>query len=249
MALGAYYRSVNSRAIAEPEPQLGGLGTQDQFAVQALREILESSAIKPAAVVAPWAVQDGSVDWRSQLPDHNLMLYPVNDAHMREVERSTFGTPLPAVGILTTTPVVLTKAEESFDDTPYGFDQVEAVYRLDDQKAVPTIYFLYWGRHREPSDAGGGNSSLQSASSMLGGTLVFPLELARTGQERPHPAVGFELALSTQLGQQPSAALPASAALVPAPATAKKVPWWIWTAVGGVAAYGGYRWWKGRKAG
>jgi hypothetical protein len=249
MALGAYFRAVESQPI--PEPQLDGLGSQDQFAVEALQELLEAQGIRPAAAMAPWGIQEGSVDWQAEHPDHSLLLYPISDGLLTQVEKSTFGMPVPAVAILTTTPVVLAKAREAYDDTPYRFHAVEGVYRLDDKKPVPTIYFLYWGHYREPNDSGGGRSALQSVASMLGGSLVFPLQLPRTGQERQHPSVTFQLALAAQLSGQPAAALPPTAvpsALAPSAAPAPSAAWWLLPVVGGLAAYGGYRWWKGRKS-
>lgn len=242
MVLGAYYGAHDNEPIA-------GLGASDQFAVQTLQELVQGlipgvPALSPLGVFAPWAKQDGAIDWVSAPPDHNQLIYPLTDQHVAAVKAATFGHELPMLAVLTANPMTLAKAEAAFDNTAYRFSGVEAIYSLDDKKPVPTIYFLYLGEVRDPGDPGGGKSAVSTAAQLLGGKLVSALPIPRTGTERSHPAVSFNLALSAQVS--PASPLPAN--VVPAAPTGRAPSkWWILPVVGGLAAAGGYYWWKGRR--
>lgn len=245
--LGAYYNNPQSQLVQDGVRGLGNLSTQDQFALQELQQILAGNVpgvpgSEAVGVFSPWGQQSGSVDWQTVQPDHDLVIYPISDQQISAVGRATFGIPLGFVAVITTSPVTLQKAEAAFDNTPFAFSHVEGIFRLDDAKSVPSIYFLYWGTIREPTSAGGGNSKMQSVADLLGGTLVFPLQIPRTGQERPLPAVSFSAALSTQLAATAPAVSPAVAASLVAapsalapPAPAAR-PWWLLPVVGGGAA-------------
>lgn len=244
--LGAYYEATDNQLI--DTEALSGLPAVDQFVQSAFQEVMSGQAGLPAAsplgIYVPWAVQNGGVDWQPEPNDSNLALYPISDDHLAAIKQLTFGTELPAVCVLTTTPVTLDAAAKAFDGTAYKFFQVEAIYRLADPKSLPTILFLYWADLRDPGDGGSGSASLASAANLMGGQLCYGLPSAKAPGQPNIPAIQFGTALAAQLAQTSPSPLAPVQPVVAAPPSAKPL---AVVAVAALAALGGYYWWKKRK--
>lgn len=260
MTLGAYYAN-------RPLEPISGLGaapileqTMADVAVNTMQSVLQS--IQPIGVFIPWAAQISDVDWKVVAPDTRYALYPVTADVLKTVEQTAFGQPVGFVTVLSTRPLSLDTAKAMFEGTPFEYFSADASYREDDSKGAPTIYFVYWGRLRPQAQTIGTYSTLEQKVRAGGGQLSFPVYVnVPAGAQQP--AIDFNLALRAQQGgglpptASPTAtpAMPGMPAVAPTtapPAAPVATPSstaptsgigkvLIVLAVGGVAAYAGYR--------
>jgi hypothetical protein len=256
MNLGAYYATKPLQAIsglgaAAPEQNLADV------AVSTMQALL--SAAKPLGTFVPWADQVGDVDWKVVSPDTRYALYPVTSDLLAATERAAFGQPVGFVTVFSTKPLLLSEAAALFNGTPYEYFSTDAVYRADDAKPAPTIYFVFWGRLRADAQTIGNYANLEKQANSAGAQLSFPVNMpVPAGVSQPQ--VDFNLAMRAQMMPAAAATTPLapaavtpSASLLPGAATAPQEPsTGIGTvlmviAVGGVAAYAGYRIVKSRK--
>lgn len=198
---------------------------------QALAEMLKT--LSPV-LLTPWASQEGSVDWSPVKPEWTVAVLPVKDQQLKVAQAAAFGHPVGLVAVLCQKPVTYQLAEAAFASSPYEMFGADAMYRQDDPKPTPRIWFLYWGQLR--GDASGGKTSMDAVAARLNGTLVFPTQLPLTGRERQAPALPFATALNTQL--PPAGVVNIQAAPPPgmlAKSSASSVPWPLLVLVGGAA--------------
>ena len=195
-----------------------------------------------------WATRKGDLSWdaRQSPPDVDLAVYELTDAAVAGAAEAAFGHPLPFVAILTDEPLTEARVEALWSNTAYEPHSTEALYRQDDARPVPMIYFLHWGLRMESADAPQRLRSLDARAQAALGTLVLGLQVPRTTTEREFPATPFDRALWTQLalaepnvqggGAEPVQAVVQqpvqAAALVP---TRRALPWWAAPTALGVA--------------
>ncbi len=229
----AYYRP-------EKSPEHVHLGTGYHLAVEAMLRTLKSSkAFAPLGVYMPWAKQNGAIHWTTiENPDHEVVIYPIAASTIDRVNQASYGCEVPWVAVLTQKPVQAIVAEQAWDATRYDLFEVEAVYDVDDNRPAPRICFLYWAKLHE--DVGGGRQSLDTVATRLGGTLVFPVQLAIIAA-RQKPPLPFQMVLDAQLAaaSMPAAATPSPAVRTPAAATGSfepsgLTPWLLAAGAGGI---------------
>lgn len=254
MTLGAYY-------VTKPLQAVAGLGAAPEqsladVAVSTIQALLQSA--KPIGTFIPWADQVGDIDWKVVAPDTRYALYPVTADLLAATERAAFGQPVGFVTVFSTKPFTLDQARALFNGTPYEYFSTDAAYRADDTKPSPTIYFVYWGRLRADAQTIGNYANLEKQANSLGSQLSFPVNMP-VPQNASQPAIDFNLAMRAQTSPSvaaPTPLAPASAA-APAPTPSASLPaagqatgvgkLLIVLAVGGVAAYAGYRIVRSRK--
>jgi hypothetical protein len=250
--LGAYYESVYNMPIS-------GLGTTDvsepqtekRFAEQVLENILSGveavpgmvDAVAPLGLYTGWGMQTGDVSWEGIQPDTNLVVFPLSDALIKLAKQMAFGHEVGWVAIMTPRPVTLTAAEEAYRGRPYELFAGEVVYDQADAAEVPRPQYLYWGQLRgDASDRDGGSGSLEAAAKHLGGRLVFPVSVPRTGRERPRPALDVATVVASHAATSPSAPLVVQPTTATGPAAAEAGwPWWVWALGATAVGYGIYR--------
>jgi hypothetical protein len=250
-ALGAYYATKT----LEPIAGLGHLGqapeqTMSALAANTMQSFLQS--IQPLGIYIPWADQVGEHDWKVVSPDQRYALYPVTADILSSAERASFGQPVGFVTVLSAHQLTLADAARLFDGTPFEYFSTDASYRDDDHKSAPTIYFVYWGRLRDTAQTVGNYKTLESQAKAMGVQLAFPVYV-NVPADATQPAIDFNLALKAQQLAPTTAAMPtaiaptpvAPTAIAPAAAVTQKssgIPSLLLIlAVGGVAAYAGYR--------
>jgi len=248
--LGAYYAT-------QPLLAIHGLGDAPE---QSLADVAQNAltaliaASRPLGTFVPWAGQLSDNDWQVVAPDTRYMLYPVTADLLSAAEKAAFGQPVGFVVALSPNQLTLANAQKLFDGTPFEYFSTDAVYDTADSKPAPTIRFVYWGRLRPNAQTVGNYSTLQKQSTALGTQLAFPVNVA-VPSGASQPPIDFNLALRTQQGSTaaavtPSAVLAPAAPLAPVatsagPSVGKIL---LLLAVGGVAAYAGYRVMSHRKA-
>jgi hypothetical protein len=249
-ALGAYFAT----RYVEPISGLGQAGqapeqTMSALAANTMQTILQG--VTPLGVYVPWADQVGEYDWKVVSPDQRYALYPVTADSLTAAERASFGQPVGFVTALSAHQLSLADARRLFDGTPYEYFSTDGSYRADDTKAAPTIYFVYWGRLRDTAQTVGNYKTLESQAKALGVQLAFPVYV-NVPSGVTQPAIDFNLALKAQqiapattMAPTPTPLAPATSPLVPSTATVTKASgagaFLLILAVGGVAAYAGYR--------
>jgi hypothetical protein len=229
-----------------------------QLAANTMQTLLQD--IPPLGVYVPWADQVGEVDWKVVAPDTRYALYPVSAEILASAERASFGQPVGFVVALSSKQLTLADAARLFDATPFEYFSTDAAYRADDTKPAPTIYFAYWGRLRDVPQTVGNYANLETQALSLGVQLAFPIYV-NVSAGVTQPAIDFNLALKAQ---QVSPAAPAPTPIAPMPAAPSAITPTAVTpfmparvsaaakpsgigallfilAVGGVAAYVGYR--------
>lgn len=244
MTLGAYYAT-------QPLLAIHGLGDAPEqnmadVAQNALTALVASS--QPLGTFVPWAGQLSDNDWQVVAPDTRYMLYPVSDTLLSAAEKAAFGQPVGFVVALSTHQISLANANKLFDGTPFEYFSSDAVYSASDTKPAPTIAFVYWGRLRPNAQTVGNYTTLQKQAQALGVQLAFPVYVpAPPGATQP--AIDFNLALKAQQSPTATATMTPTSTAVPAAEPAAPVAAGssgvgkvlIVLAVGGVAAYAGYR--------
>ena len=253
-ALGAYFATRN----VEPIAGLGHLGqapeqTMSALAANTLQAILQG--VTPLGVYIPWADQIGEHDWKVVAPDQRYALYPVTADSLAAAERAAFGQPVGFVTALSAHQLTLAAAAQLFAGTPYDYFSTDGSYRDDDRKAAPTIYFVYWGRLRDVPQTVGNYKTLESQAKALGVQIAFPVYV-NVPSGATQPEINFSLALKAQQIAPATTTAPVPTAIAPIPTATLLAPmpaaveptrpsgagkFLLILAVGGVAAYAGYR--------
>lgn len=192
--LGAYYESHP----VDPISALGNVSAQASLAHEAIREFLRG----PIGRFAPWGEQTVN-GWNEIVkPEYNYSIFPISAATLRAAEQKAVGNPVGVVGILFRQPVPLDEVEKLFGAGPYEVFQGEVVYRVDDDKAIPTAEFLYLGKLYDEGkhDGLGTYEAMEAAVTAAGGKLVFALPYAPTGMELEAPAGTLESAIAMTMG-------------------------------------------------
>lgn len=194
------------------------------FPVDLFVQIASILRLKSIGIYTPWAGREGGIDWEPvrQPPDTNITVSILTDQAVLAVPTATFGSQLPFVAILTEVLPTPNHVESAWNGSPYQAYQTQAVYRQDDPRPTPRIYFLHWGELRPPG-GGRGNKSLEAAAAMIGGKLVFAMQVnyATTAMRQP-PALPFDQAIALQLGT--GGPKPIENGVMPPPVTTPPAP-------------------------
>jgi hypothetical protein len=143
----------------------------------------------PVGVFVPWAKKTGDIDWEDiRKPDHELIVYPLADAELRETANASGGHPVGWVGVLARSMALPAVVDTAFDGSAYELEAVDAVYLASDPKEVPSPFYLYLGKLREDERV---RVSTSAVAERLGGRLVFPLPVSYSSP-RPHPEFAFQ---------------------------------------------------------
>jgi len=210
---------------APPGTSLGDMSAQGVFA-----ELGQALGLRPMGIYTPWASRTGDVNWEEiRNPDTNVIAWEINDAQVNSVPTISFGEPLPFIVILTKKPMTETEVAAMWDGTAYQSYETQAVYRQDDAKPVPTIYFMHWGERIDISKLPKQTLALVPKAESAGGQLVFAAQIPSQGSTtRSSPATpNFQSALEQQLTlagplTAPATMTPSPPIMVPAPAAAPK---------------------------
>ena len=258
--LGAYYGT-------RPLQRIAGLGavaeqSMNDVALSTIQALLQR--VTPLGTFVPWAGQVGEIDWKVVAPDTRYALYPVTSDLLTAVETAAFGQPVGFVVALSAQQLSLASATSLFNGTPFEYFSTDAVYNVADTKPAPTIQFVYWGRLRADAQTVGSYNNLEKQAQNLGVQLAFPVYV-NVPAGATQPPIDFSLALRSQQIQptptppplSPANVVPVpgtpAAILLPGAAPAASTPgtgvgaFLLVLAVGGVAAYAGYRVVKGRR--
>jgi hypothetical protein len=200
--------------IAPPGTSLGQMDAQSLFS-----EITQALSLQPVGVYTPWATRSSDLDWEEITgTDTNIMLWGITDAEVNAVPTVTFGSPLPFIAILTKAPLSVTATAAMWEGTAYQAYETQAVYRQDDAKPVPTIYFLHWGERIDQASMPQKVLALEPRAASVGGALVFAAQIpVQNSTTRQPPVMPFSTALSTQN------AITAPPAPAPAPEPAEPI--------------------------
>ncbi len=203
--------------VAPPGTHLGQMDAQSLFS-----EITTALSLKPIGVYTPWATREGDVSWTEiHNPDTNIMLWGLTDAAVNAVPEVTFGSPLPFVAILTKAPLSVERVRGLWNGTAYAPYETQAVYRQDDAKSVPTLYFLHWGERIDMSKLPGQVLLLEPTAAKVDGALVFAAQIPSQGSTtREPPSLSFDQAFQSTVPVAPGPA-PARA---PAPIPIVRAP-------------------------
>jgi hypothetical protein len=182
---------------APPGTSLGQMTAQGMLA-----EVATTLQLNPLGVYTPWASRTGDMSWEEIVrPDTNVVLWSLTDEQVNAVPAITFGTPLPFVVIVTRGPLTQSQINAMWQDTAYKPYETQAVYRQDDAKPTPTIFFMHWGERIDIADNLGKKLvPLTQVAAEFGGTLVFAAQVAAQGTTTRDPvAVPFGEALQLQM--------------------------------------------------
>jgi hypothetical protein len=233
-----YYQRES--ALADAGGEFANLSTGGNLSVETMLGLTRTShRFDPIGVYVPWGKQVQGGGWETiDAPDHDVLLYPITDADVRQVNSQSYGYELPWIGVLTERPVPPKVADEVFDPTRYDLFESEGVYDADDGRPSPRISFLYWAKLHD--DVGGGRGSLDTVASQLGGKLVFPMHLPLK-EPRSAPPLPFRMVLQTQLMPPSAVGDAVLAPQAPAPSQVTGVQYGLWAAV---TAATGYVFWR-----
>ncbi len=182
---------------APPGTSLGDMSAQGVFA-----ELGQALGLRPMGIYTPWATRTGDVNWEEiRNPDTNVVAWEINDAQVNSVPTISFGEPLPFIVILSKKPMTETEVAAMWDGTAYQPYETQAVYRQDDAKPVPTIYFMHWGERIDISKLPKQTLALVPKAAAAGGQLVFAAQIPSQGSTtRSTPATeNFQTALESQM--------------------------------------------------
>ena len=187
--VGAYYAYDATREAVQPINGLA-LGASGVLSDGATRSIL--GARRPVAVVGVWGEATSDLGWQPTAGE--LTLLPITPHEIKKAARLAGNNP-PTVAVFTHRRPGFQEAQDAFGGTPYVFERLFAVYRLDDRRKVPRPYFLILVTPRDALrqgtlkvDTDGGNRSVRSAAAHLGGRLVYAISL-----EQKHPPMTASL--------------------------------------------------------
>lgn len=256
--MGQYLTSSQAGAAWDaqsmvPAPPGVSLGTIQ--AAGLLSEMADALGLQPAGVYTPWATRAGDVSWEEiKNPDTNLLLFLLTDPQITAATQITFGQPLPFVAILTREPLTQEIVRQLWNGTAYEPYETQAVYRQDDAKEPPTLFYLHWGSRIDLPDLPRQQLAIAPRANQAGGDLVFAAQVPREGTTtRGEPALPFQMAFEQQVVHAPvvtAGPAPVPAPLPPAPAPAgtnASAPWLLPAAVAVGAGALGYFFWVQRK--
>lgn len=202
-----------------PAPAGTSLGQTDVASI--LAEVATALSLNPVGIYTPWATRTGDLTWEEiKNPDTNIALYQITDDQVNAVPQITFGSPLPFVGIVTKNPLTETQVAAMWDGTAYEPYQTQAIYRLDDAKDVPTLYFLHWGSRIDSDSPLQRSLAIGPKAASANGSMVFAAQVPftpSTARSGP-PPLSFNDALTSQMA---AASAPAQAQI---PVTAPAAP-------------------------
>lgn len=204
-----------SSIAAPPGTSLGDLSAQGVFA-----ELGQALGLRPMGIYTPWASRTGDLNWEEITnPDTNVVAWEINDAQVNSVPTISFGEPLPFIVILTKKPMTETEVAAMWDGTAYQPYETQAVYRQDDAKPVPTIYFMHWGERIDIAKLPKQTLALGPKAQAVGGQLVFAAQVPVQGSTtRSPPATpNFQTALDSQMNLAAPITVPAT--MTPSPGT------------------------------
>lgn len=171
-------------------------GTPDApgAAEQTLLGTVQVSA--PTGPYTVWA-ERSSGDSFTEQPARNRLLYVLNDNQLAAAE-SMIGEPASYIAVFTDRPGLSSAVAGAFDDNRYEWSKTEAVYSQADQNRVPKIQFVHWAMLRPLEEQKNLVSTEQDVARRLGGTLVFPVQVPRSGADREPPQSTFAQAFAQQ---------------------------------------------------
>jgi hypothetical protein len=204
---------------APPGTSLGDMPAASLFA-----EMVSALGLQAIAVYTPWASRVSDIEWEPiESPDTNIMTWGLTDAAVNAVPEVTFGSPLPFVAIVTAGPLTVDGARKLWDGSAYAPYETQAVYRQDDAKDTPTIFFIHWGERIDMSKLPAQTLALEPKAASVGGRLVFAAQIAREGSTtRGAPSLPFQTAYAAAFAAPPApgpspVATPPSAGPAPIP--------------------------------
>jgi hypothetical protein len=182
--VGAYYAYDATHEAVQPINGLA-LGASASLSDNAIRGLFRT---RPAVFVGyEWAKRVTDASWAPPSTRAELTLIPITDADITEVRRRAFGHEVPMVGVLSAKSPSMAQAETAFVATPYAFNELSAVYAVNDPNAVPTPKFLTTATAREAGDQDGGKGRLTDTARALGGVLVYIIALPGRGARQVPP--------------------------------------------------------------
>ena len=150
-------------------------------------------------VLTPWAVREGDLRWAPVvLPSAvNVEVFALNDALIKAIFQQHFGLELPYLGVIFGRTPLGYELDQAFSTTAYEPTLIQAVYNQADQAPTPRIVTLVWLQARRAS--AGRVSSLEQATRLLGGQLVFAQQVpVGTSTSRRLPTLPFGEALRAE---------------------------------------------------
>lgn len=193
----------------EPYAPLGELpvppGVQLPTGFPQIGDVAKQLGLQPFGVYTPWAARTSGVTWEpvSQPPDTNVAVFAINDSLLAAAQALAWGQPIPFVTLLTEKPVSPEAITKALGGTPYKFYETQAVYKQTDAAPTPRIYFLHWAESRQPGDVGSGKTSLAQSAAQVGAALTYAIQVNyNTTASRKPPAVPFQSALESQMGNE-----------------------------------------------
>jgi hypothetical protein len=240
-----------------PAPPGTSLGAMDSQGI--LAEAAATLQLQPLGVYTPWASRTGDTTWEEiKNPDTNVALWGITDAQVAAVQQITFGSPLPFVAIITKGPMTQTSVDAMWSGTAYKAYETQAMYRQDDAKPVPTIFFLHWGERIDMAELPKQTLALEPRAAAVGGVLVFAAQIpvqGSTARTSPPAVASFQDALEAQLTLAPVVVMPpapppvviAPPPVVPVAAAKTNLSLPIAVGLGGIVL--GYMFWSKRERG
>jgi hypothetical protein len=186
---------------APPGTSLGDLPAASLFS-----EIVAALSLRPIGIFTPWATRESDLEWEPiERPDTNIMLWQLSDAAIGAVPEVTFGSPLPFVAILTPRLLSVEAVRQLWDGTAYAPYETQAVYRQDDAKDSPSIFFLHWGERIDMAKLPSQVLAIEPKADRAGGALVFAAQIAREGSAtRREPALSFQATYDSTFARAPA---------------------------------------------
>jgi len=215
-----------------------------------ISELPEGLSLDALGVYTPWATRTSDLDWEViNNPDTNIATFALTDALILQAQQLTFGHPIPFVAVITAQPMTSTDVAAMWDGTAYKEYETQAVYRQDDAKDPPTIYFIHWGERIDMSQLSKQVLAIEPRAAAVKGRLVFAAQVpVQTTSLRAPPSLPFNTVLSTQMSvaSLPTAPVPAPAPVAQptASATSGKTNLGLPIAVGLGAAVLGFVVWR-----
>jgi hypothetical protein len=205
--------------IAPPGTSLGQMDAASLFS-----EIVSALQLRPLGLVTPWATRKGDLEWEEIInPDTNIQLWGLTDGQINAATQVTFGSPLPFVVVVTRLPLTTSDVAKMWEGTAYAPYETQAVYRQDDAKPVPTMYFAHWGERIDISKLPQKTLAIEPRAKAVGGDLVFAAQVPVSRSDHNPPPGTFRQAYDIQLATtgyaaaKPPAPGPQPIPLAPAP--------------------------------
>lgn len=221
-------RSLGSTVPFEGIGAPFGVSLSNQLA-ELLRDITGQLALPEMGVLTPWATRKGDLQWTEiSKPDTNIATFRIDDAAIKEAQNTVlFGQRLPFLTVLTGQLQTTTELKSILDGSMYELFETQAVYRQDDQDAIPNILFLHWLRVLPEDQIPRSSKSMnQVAGEMLGQLLYSQQVPVESSTTRAAPAITFAQAFGVQEPDpifQPTVTTPVVPSSVP-PASTTSAP-------------------------